>query len=98
MRRFLAALVSAAVFSGVFFVAPDTGALASKPGPLPDTSLTPGENDSRVTQANVNQTICVTGYAKTVRKVSTKTKSKIYSAYHVSKRDRSKYTIDHLIP
>jgi len=36
-------------------------------GVLPDSSCTPGVIDQRVTQANIQQTICVSGYTKTVR-------------------------------
>ena len=34
---------------------------------LPDPKLTPGATDPRVTQANIRQTICVSGYTNTVR-------------------------------
>ncbi|MDO9010340.1 MAG: hypothetical protein Q7U78_00830 [Gallionella sp.] len=34
---------------------------------LPDISLTPGAIDSVVTQGNIHSTVCVKGYAKTVR-------------------------------
>jgi hypothetical protein len=40
----------------------------------------------------------VPGYTKTVRRVSIKTRSKVYVEYHVSKNDQFKYTLDHLIP
>jgi hypothetical protein len=73
-------------------------ALPTKPGPLPDSTRTPGAISEKVTQENIGQTICVSGYTKTVRKVSAKTKAKVYAAYKVPKKDRSKYTIDHLIP
>ncbi len=98
MRRIFAALASVAVFTGLLFAGPHVGAAPTKVGPVPNAGLTPGSTDARVTQDNIGQTICVAGYTKTVRKVSTKTKSKVYSEYKVSKKDRSKYTIDHLIP
>src|SRR2546421_10039763 len=97
MRRLFVGLVSSAVFGGSLFLTPATGAVPTKSGPLPDSSLTPGAADERVTQENVGQTICVPGYTKSVRKVSTKTKSKVYAEYKISKKDRSKYVIDHLI-
>src|ERR1035437_206614 len=34
---------------------------------LPRPDMTPGEADSRVTQADIHQTICTSGYTKTVR-------------------------------
>src|SRR5664279_936918 len=36
-------------------------------GNLPDSSCTPGAMDPKVTQDNIDQTICVSGYTKTVR-------------------------------
>lgn len=36
-------------------------------GLLPDPTCTPGAVDPNVTQANIDQTICVSGYTKTVR-------------------------------
>jgi Protein of unknown function (DUF3761) len=96
-RRILAALAGAGIFAGLLFVGPTIGAAPTKSGPLPNASLTPGASDSRVTQENVGQTICVAGYTKSVRKVSTKTKSKVFAEYQIAKKDRSKYVVDHLI-
>jgi Protein of unknown function (DUF3761) len=97
MRRVIAALVASATLSGVLVGGATATALPSKSGPLPDATRTPGATDERVTQDNAAQTICTSGYTKTVRKVTSKTKSKVFAAYHVSKTDRSKYVIDHLI-
>src|SRR5712691_1466056 len=36
-------------------------------GPLPDRSCTPGALNPSVTQANINATICVQGYTRTIR-------------------------------
>jgi hypothetical protein len=36
-------------------------------GGLPDAACTPGVANIHVTQANINQTICVSGYTKTIR-------------------------------
>lgn len=36
-------------------------------GVLPDPDCTPGSIDASVTQGNIHQTICVSGYTKTVR-------------------------------
>ncbi len=47
----------------------------------PDPALTPGAVDARVTQANIQQTICVHGYTKTVRHTSGKLKALIYRRY-----------------
>jgi hypothetical protein len=44
------------------------GALGSRDGqPLPDPHCTPGASNPQVTQANINDTICATGWTKTVR-------------------------------
>lgn len=36
-------------------------------GDLPDPHITPGAINSEVTQANIQQTVCVKGYTKTIR-------------------------------
>jgi hypothetical protein len=36
-------------------------------GDLPSRGMTPGGTHPRITQANIQQTVCVTGYTKTVR-------------------------------
>jgi hypothetical protein len=96
MQRVVAALIGAGLLTTALLgIVP---AAAVQPGPRPDPTLTPGGVDSRVSQANIAQTICVPGYTKTVRRVSTKTRSKAYVEYHVSKRDQFRYTLDHLIP
>jgi Protein of unknown function (DUF3761) len=97
MRRAIAALVAAATLSGLLVGEASAATLPFKSGPLPDATRTPGATDARVTQDNIGQTICVSGYTKTVRKASSKTKSKVFAKYHISKKDRSKYVIDHLI-
>jgi hypothetical protein len=96
VRRLLAALFGAGLLV-VPMAGSYAGAVPSRVGPSPDSSLTPGANDDNVTQDNIAQTICVPGYTKSVRKVSTKTKSKVFTEYKVSKKDRRKYVIDHLI-
>lgn len=63
-------------------VAPTTSAAASYPAPpvpeqpgakchmrgqLPDPECTPGAINPNVTQANIHQTICVSGFTKTIR-------------------------------
>lgn len=48
-------------------VAEDPGAKCHLHGLLPDPVCTPGEINPDVTQANLNQTICVSGFTKTIR-------------------------------
>lgn len=71
------------------------------PGAYPDPVRTPGVLDPRVTQSDIKQTICVSGYTKTVRpsvgytdalKVS---QIKLYGFTDVKLKD---YEEDHFIP
>ena len=66
---------------------------------LPDPSCTPGAVDSVVTQANILQTICRSGYSKSVRPSSSITsKQKIVSMQQYGFADSaSRYEYDHLI-
>ncbi len=64
-------------------------------GPLPDPECTPGAVFPEATL----EKICVSGYSKTVRKVSTSLKRKVYAAYGVPyPQPRGSYEADHLIP
>ena len=70
-------------------------------GDLPDSKLTPGAIDSSITQDNINKTICVRGYAKTVRPPAYYTnalKKKQMAAYGYSDVDPRHHEEDHLIP
>lgn len=67
---------------------------------LPDSSCTPGERDARVTQATISTTICVKGWAKSVRppkNVTDQIKRERMAAYGLSDPAGS-YELDHLIP
>ena len=44
----------------------------------------PGAADPRVTQANIQQTICMRGYTKTVRSVNAASKRAVYARDHVT--------------
>lgn len=64
-------------------------------GPLPDPDCTPGAVFADATP----QVICVSGYTKTVRSVSTKMRKQIYASYGVPyPQPRGSYEADHLIP
>ena len=67
---------------------------------LPDPKCTPGAIDPRVTQDNIDSTICVSGYTKTVRPpVSVTEPQKIESMKSYGFNDSpSNYEFDHLIP
>jgi hypothetical protein len=65
----------------------------------PDPSLSPGVADTRVTQANIATTICVSGYSTTVRpstSVTDKIKTASMAAYGRS-GPAGDYELDHLI-
>lgn len=67
---------------------------------LPDPACTPGATDPRVTQANIDATICRTGYTKTVRPpvhVTSSIKRERMDAYGAT-GPMSAYELDHLIP
>lgn len=67
---------------------------------LPDRECTPGAIDPKVTQDNIQQTICVSGYTKTVRPPSSYTndlKIKQIQEYNYSDTNIKDYEEDHLI-
>ncbi len=67
---------------------------------LPDINCTPGVIDPRVTQNNIYQTICVSGYTKTVRpSVSYTNQLKLEQIQQYGYKDTnpSNYEEDHLI-
>jgi hypothetical protein len=69
-------------------------------GTLPDPSCTPGVADPRVTQDNIDSTICVSGYSSLVRPPVSYTeplKFKLMDAYGYTDSP-SNYELDHLIP
>lgn len=64
-------------------------------GPLPDPDCTPGAVFPEAT----TEQICVSGYTKTVRKVSTSLKKKVYREYGISyPPPTGSYEADHFIP
>ena len=67
---------------------------------LPDAACTPGGVDPAVTQDNIQQTICVSGYTKTVRppvSVTSAIKTQEMAAYGFTDSPKN-YELDHLIP
>ena len=70
-------------------------------GVLPNPRCTPGKTDPRVTQANIQQTVCVPGYTATVRppvSVSDAMKQKMAVLQGIVPFDPAQYEGDHLIP
>ena len=70
-------------------------------GDLPDPRLTPGAIDPAITQANIQETVCVKGYTKTVRppaSYTNKLKKKQIREYGYADTNPKDYEEDHLIP
>ena len=68
-------------------------------GDLPDSAVTPGTTNPAVTQATINQTICVSGWTKTIRP-STSYTNKLKKQQMASAGlpgDPREYEEDHLI-
>jgi len=68
---------------------------------LPDPICTPGVSDPRVTQDNIQTTICVTGYTTKVRPSTAYTnalKVEQIKAYGYADTNPTDYEEDHLIP
>jgi hypothetical protein len=67
--------------------------------PLPDVSCTPGAVNPDVTQRTINQTICRSGWTKSVRPASyltSRMKAESARSYGVARDVRGEY--DHLVP
>lgn len=80
---------------------PQSGGPCHEQNGLPDPTCTPGVRDPRVTAANIHQTICVSGYTRTVRPpVSYTDRLKIQqiAAYGYTDTNVADYEEDHLIP
>lgn len=62
-------------------------------GALPDTACTPGAIFPTATK----EQICVPGYSKNVRDVSTAEKNQVYAEYSITQHSEGQYEVDHLI-
>ncbi len=73
---------------------------ASDDYPLPDPGCTPGAIDTMVTQANIQSTICASGYASSLRPPESITEPAKYRsmAAYGSPGSASQYEYDHLVP
>jgi hypothetical protein len=75
-----------------------TSALASD---LPDQALTPGAINPEITQQNIQSTVCIKGYTKTIRppaSYTNKLKKKQIREYGYDDTNPKLYEEDHLIP
>ena len=64
---------------------------------LPDPKITPGATDPRVTQANIQSTICKSGYTATVRNVTQAEKKAVLQLYALGADQIHLVEIDHLV-
>lgn len=70
-------------------------------GDLPDSNLTPGALNASITQENIQSTICVKGYTKTIRppaNYTNKLKKLQIIEYGYADTNPQHYEEDHLIP
>lgn len=74
--------------------------LTANAGVLPDPKVTPGATNPDVTQATINQTICVSGWTKTIRPpaaYTTAMKKRQIAAWKLADKKLADYEQDHLI-
>lgn len=94
-RDALLALLEARAAAGTEIDARAKTTACKVQGPYPDHACTPGA----VFPNADRETICVKGYTKTVRNVTTKTKQRVYAAYGIKyPPPTGSYEMDHLIP
>ena len=86
--------MAAAIFSACGTATPSASPdIAAGSAVMPNATRTPGD----VLSTNVNE-ICVSGYARRVRKVSTATKKQVYAEYGIASHAPDEYEVDHLVP
>ena len=94
LRAMLAIVTATIIFSACASATRDTAPNIDSAGAvMPNAALKPGD----VLSTKVND-ICVSGYAKRVRNVSTATKNQVYAEYGVAFHAPNEYEVDHLIP
>ncbi|MGY6019016.1 hypothetical protein [Streptomyces spinosirectus] len=105
MRRFTATACALALGAAGLIAATAGTAQASACShsllPLPDSSCTPGADNSDVTQSDIHSTICVSGWTATVRPPTSYTnplKAQGIIDYGYSDTNMADYEEDHLVP
>ena len=83
--------------SGSISLAARTRTIGCHRGVLPDRRCSPGAYDPAVRQANVQSTICVSGYTATVRNVPASEKSAVYREYGIARHAPYSYEVDHIV-
>lgn len=102
MRKLFITLVSLILFTGNAFAGSEGKHVVLNGVEVlvyyPDHSITSGMADPKVTQRNMQKTICVSGYTKDKRKHQTsKVKKAVLAKYDVPWSDRADFEDDHLI-
>jgi hypothetical protein len=87
----------AATGSRSVVLAPRTRTANCRAGVLPDRTCSPGAYDPRVTQRNVERTICSAGYTRRVRDVTQTLKDAVYREYGITHHKPRSYEIDHIV-
>jgi len=83
--------------SGSVSLAVRTRTMGCLRGVLPDRRCSPGAYDSSVTQANIQSTICVSGYTATVRNVPASEKTAVYKEYGITHHAPYSFEVDHIV-
>jgi hypothetical protein len=83
--------------SGSVSLAARTRTIGCHRGVLPDRHCSPGAYDSAVTQANIQSTVCISGYTATVRNVPASEKSAVYKEYGITHHAPYSYEVDHIV-
>jgi hypothetical protein len=92
MKYFFRISLIAILFSLVLPAFPVTASSCKVNGPFPDTTCSPGA----ILPVTATQ-VCVSGYSKSVRNVSTKTKNAVFAEYGITSHPTGAYEVDHLI-
>lgn len=104
IKKIVAGVIAAGIIAlgGVYYTSSQATChvRGAFPNILPDATCTPGVTDSRVTQANIQKTICVSGYSGSVRPSVSYTnnlKQQQIKAYGYTDTNLKDYEEDHLI-
>lgn len=104
VKKIVASVVAAGLLAlgGIYYTSSGATchARGTLPNNLPDSKCTPGTIDSSVTQANIQQTICVSGYSGKVRPPTSYTnnlKTQQIKQYGYTDTNPKDYEEDHLI-
>ena len=103
LSKFSGILTAAIVITATVGLAACGAATYSESSGLPNTMLTPGAVNPAINQNNIDQTICVSGWTKTVRPPVSYTNSLKYKQLHEGYNlggdtNMKDYEEDHIVP